>query len=164
MKQAFPLTPVFMDRAAATRAAQDHDGSQTDIGERGHFTLEFRDNPFESFVRRLEKLIDADPAEALRSLKTTLSGKVFSAPRELARLGDKLDETLQKLRDMKLQGPDAALAGPAFATALPALAAAFTREALALPPSDPAAAPATPAFAAPRHPFAAPQPGAPLAA
>jgi hypothetical protein len=164
MKPPFPLTPVFMRHAAAP-AAREHDSSQSEIAGRGHFTLEFRDTPFESFVRRLERLIDADPAEALRCLKTTLSGRVFSAPRELARLGGKLDETLQKLRDMKPQGPDAALAGPAFA--VPALAGTFTREAFALPPAapeHPGDAPLAPAFAPLRHPFAAPQPGAPLAA
>jgi hypothetical protein len=129
-----PLVPIFMRHAAAASAEQDH-GSQTEIAGRGHLTFEFRDNPFESLVRKVEKLIDRDPKEALRLLKMTISSKLFSAPRELERLSGKLDETLEKLREMR---PQPALQNAALA---PLLSAAFTRETFGLPPSLPAARP-----------------------
>ena len=150
------LVPVFMRHAAAAFAEQDH-SSQTGINERGTLTLEFRDNPFESLVRKVNQLLDRDPKEALRLLKTTLINKLFTAPRELERLGDKLDETLLKLQEMKQQGPDADLTGPAF-TGAPALTSAFARQAFGLPaPENKPAAPApAPAFSQTPHPFAAP--------
>jgi hypothetical protein len=143
-----PLVPIFMRNAAATSAEQEH-GSQTGVNERGHLTFEFRDNPFESLVRKVEKLIDRDPKEALRLLKMTISSKLFSAPRELERLGSKLDETLEKLRELK---PQAALAN---ADTAPALTAAFSRESFALPAATPAFRP-MPQAANTNRPGAAP--------
>jgi hypothetical protein len=150
------VTPIFMRHATGPAARQEH-GSRTGTGvsERGALTFEFRDNPFESLVRKVSQLLDRDPKEALRLLKATLTDKIFTAPRELERLGDKLDETLLKLQEMKQQGPAADLTGPAFAAA-PALTSAFSREAFGLPAPEARPAAPAPALSQTPHPFAAP--------
>lgn len=63
----------------------------------GHFTLEYHDNPFTSFVRKLEQLIESDPQEAYRLLQMAVSDKLFSKKRQMEILSEKLDAVLDVL-------------------------------------------------------------------
>ena len=54
-------------------------------------TLEFKDNPFASFIRELESLIERDPKEAFRLLQMVVSDKLFDKKQQMELLSEKLD-------------------------------------------------------------------------
>lgn len=124
------LRDIFSFHARALPETEEHANStETQTGADGmdSLTLEMRDNPLESFMRKIEKLIDLDPAEAFRMASHALTEKVFGAA-AAARLTAKVTELAELLqRDRQL-------------------GLAFTKSALGL---EPVKAEASPAIAAP---------------
>lgn len=74
------------------QSAGNDSGSDADTG--GALTLECRDNPFASFMRKIERLIDLDPQEAFRLARAALLDKIFDD-----HLEEKLRLKLSKLID-----------------------------------------------------------------
>ncbi len=104
----FFIVPEFMRCAAGLpdggeAKAGSRSGADAASGENGDkadaLTLEMRDSPFASLMKYLETLMDTDPKEALRLLKTVLADKIFTAPRETARLAQTLDQIIIRLKD-----------------------------------------------------------------
>lgn len=111
--------------------------SQSDAGAKGGvLTLEFRDNPFASFMRRLERLIDQDPVAALKMARLALLDKVFGKAVE-DRLRHKMDAIIERLAQAQPAGT-------------PMLLGAFTRAGFSLAPASAAS-------------LSAPQPAAAMA-
>ena len=132
------ITPEFIQRAKnapTTARSSQTAGQQTDSGEvMDHFTFDMADSPFQSVLRTIEKLIDTDPREAMRLLKTTLSDRLFTADAQLSRLSQAMDEIQEELRRQKPE--------ESFETAI-ALQSAFTRGMHSLPAPQAAASSAT---------------------
>jgi len=125
------ITPEFLHSAHGSDFLTDQDAaarsdSASDADQMGALTHEFRDNPFASFLRKIEKLIERDPEQALNLLKTTLNDKVFSTKFEQDKLTAKLDEAYEQSRNFGWTAHN----NPA----VPMVSAAFTRGALALLP------------------------------
>jgi hypothetical protein len=137
------LTPEFMRHALPPSLRQGRDSDSQADGVDA-FTLEFRDNPFASLLRRVDKLMDTDPREALRLLKSTIAERAYTGKREISELKTRLDNTLERLRD-EWKPEDNGLG-----RAAPNLNNAFSRGALGLAPAQiaPSSAPA-PAAPAP---------------
>lgn len=86
MRQADPLSSV----QAGNDSASDADRAQS-----GAFTLEYRDNPFASFMRKIERMLDTDPAEALRMAQSTLADRIFEG-----KMAEKLLAKVDQIIDM----------------------------------------------------------------
>lgn len=107
--------------------------SETEAGGVDSLTLEFRDNPLESFMRRIDRLVDIDPAEAFRMARHALQDKTFGPAAE-TRLSARMTELATVLhREREL--------GAAFALSVAGVTAR--------PASVPVPAAPAPAFAAP---------------
>ena len=109
------LRPEFMQNAnpAVTVQAAGND-SCSSADDRGALTLEMRDNPFASFMRKLERLIDLDPKEAFRMAQTALTDRFFEGDLE-ERLRLKLDHLIDLVHKQE-QKPD--ISGPFARSAL----------------------------------------------
>ena len=81
-----PLPPEAREDA---EAADTDTGSEAETG--GLLTLEYRDNPFASLIRRIDRLAETDPAGAFELARTALLEKTFRGRAE-ERLEDKLRE------------------------------------------------------------------------
>ncbi len=84
------LNPIFMRHAAppelagqeAAAASGADSGAESSAGgqEGGILTLEYTDSPFESFLRRLERLLATNPREALYLGRIAHLDGVFEGP------------------------------------------------------------------------------------
>lgn len=119
MRQADPLS--------RHQEAGNDSGSEADTG--GVLSLEYRDTPFASFMRKIERLIDLDPSEALRMAQTAVTEKIFDEDM-IDRIKLKLDQLIDLVHKEE-EKPD--ISGP------------FTKSALAIKGTSLTSAPFAPA-------------------
>ncbi len=88
----------FHARGLGRAASIDVAGtSNSDAETAGLLTLEYHDDPFKSLMRKVEKLIDTDPAEALRLADGARRSGVFSASRMEEKLKNALNRIIEVL-------------------------------------------------------------------
>lgn len=109
------ISPVFVRHAqgviSEARAQAAVAGSDTEAGGVDSLTLEFNDNPWAAFLRRLDKAMAlGDVAEALRLTRTALAENVFGA-RAAAILERRKDDIIAALQLQSLTTPAAQTAG-----------------------------------------------------
>lgn len=84
--------PVAHDNARRSDTQSDAEGMDV-------LTFEYEDNPFTSFMKKLETLMETDPQEALRLIRLAIADEVFERKSQLKKLSETLDEAL----DLSLQ-------------------------------------------------------------
>ncbi len=102
----FKLEPVFNCHTLLPDFLVDQDsGSDSETETLDSLTLEYRDNPFASFIRKLEQLIEIDPREALYMAGNALLGRTFSKSLQMEKLNLKMTEILDHMREEKEPAP-----------------------------------------------------------
>lgn len=68
--------------------------TQSDADSMDVLTFEYEDNPFTSFMKQLETLMETDPQEALRLVKLAIADDVFERKAQIKKLTEVLDEAI----------------------------------------------------------------------
>jgi hypothetical protein len=98
---AFLLKDIFTNASSSLLIDQDkinNSETETDADSIDNLSLEYHDNPFTSFLRKLETLIEENPEEAYLLLQMVLSDKLFDSDKEFNVLGKKLDQIIETLQ------------------------------------------------------------------
>lgn len=133
----FPLRPVFTRNADPLSSVQGAGNDSTAGAEtNGVLTLEMRDNPFASLMRKLDRLLDLDPAGAFHLARVALAERLFDGKME-EKLRLRMAEIVETIWK---NGPEAGLGSAFMKSALHLVADAtpmptvFTSPALAFTP------------------------------
>lgn len=84
-----------MRHARSLVAARD---SESDVGGTDVLAFDYRDNPFADVIRKIDRLLDTDPGEALRLVRGTLGDRLYTAKSQIAALSGRLDLSLERVR------------------------------------------------------------------
>lgn len=106
--------------------AQQESDTASDADDAGHFTLEYQSNPFASFIKEIEYLIENDPAQALRLMQFAVMEGLFDLPEQAQKLHSAMEETTEilKVREKEekvepVQNPATRMPVPCLKRALP---------------------------------------------
>lgn len=81
--------------SAAINGAAHQTDTQSDADSMDVLTFEYEDNPFTSFIKKLETLMETDPQEALRLIRLAIADEVFERKSQLKKLSETLDEATE---------------------------------------------------------------------
>jgi hypothetical protein len=94
----------FAGTAADQTGADTQAGDAANGAEAHDFGLEFRENPFTSFMRKLRDMIERDPREAMRMVENARSAKIFTKSYEQEGIQKAKDRIIEALSHEKPEG------------------------------------------------------------
>lgn len=72
--------------------------TESGIGGADVLAFDYRDNPFTGLIRKIDRLMDSDPREALRLVRGTLGDRLYTAKSQISALSGRLDLSLERVR------------------------------------------------------------------
>jgi hypothetical protein len=96
----FTRSAFFSDFVQGGDSSTDSEISETDAGtvDVASLSLHFNSSPFKDFIRKVNFLIETDPKEAERVLRTAISDRYFDNKVEKELLNTKLDKVADQVK------------------------------------------------------------------